>query len=357
MADITQPAASPVRVEDTHVREFLPLLTPSAVKAVHPNQSAQLIAQTRQEIADVIHGNDSSRLVIVVGPCSIHDVAAAYDYAQRLVELRHRYEEELVIVMRTYFEKPRTTVGWTGLVYDPHLDGSEDIPAGIDVSRRLLVDINRLGMPCAVELLDPITPQFYADLVAWAAIGARTVESQVHRQLASGLSMPVGFKNSTDGRVKVAVQAMEAAARPHSFFGITTDGEVAMVRTEGNPDTHIVLRGGTAGPNFDALAVEAAVAVVAGRQVARPIMVDCSHGNSLKDHHRQTPVARDVLAQVRAGRNEIMGLMIESHLSEGRQDWKPNTPLAYGRSITDACIGWDETAALLEECASAVRGR
>ncbi len=353
MSDITNPRP----VEDTHVRELLPLHTPRRVKQRHPNRSHELIANTRSAIADVVHGRDDHRLVVVVGPCSIHDVEAAYDYAHRLVELRGRYEDELVVVMRTYFEKPRTTVGWTGLVYDPQLDGSEDIPTGIDVSRSLLVGINELGVPCAVELLDPITPQYYADLVSWAAIGARTVESQVHRQLASGLSMPVGFKNATDGRVKVAAQAMEASARQHSFFGITTDGEVAMVRTSGNPDVHIVLRGGTSGTNYDAASIDAAASMGADQGIERSVMVDCSHGNSSKDHRRQTGVAQTVLDQVRDGDRRIMGLMIESHLSAGRQDWQPNSELAYGVSITDACIGWDETAELLDACAAAVKGR
>lgn len=345
------------RVEDRHVRELVALEPPESIKRRIPNNRQAEIASARKEISDVIHGVDEHRLVIVVGPCSIHDVAAAHEYAKRLAAARTALAEDLVIVMRTYFEKPRTTVGWTGLVYDPNLDGTEEIPRGLEVSRQLLVDITEMGLPCAVELLDPITPQYYADLVSWAAIGARTVESQTHRQLASGLSMPVGFKNATDGRVSVAAHAMEAAARPHSFFGVNASGSAAMVRTVGNPDTHIVLRGGTRGTNFDETSVKAAVDSVAVRRVARPIMVDCSHGNSEKDHNRQPIVAEEILRQFQNGQQAIMGIMVESHLNEGRQDWSPDGRMQYGVSITDACVDWETTERLLNAAVTAVKAR
>ncbi len=345
------------RVEDTHVRELVALEPPESLKRRIPNGRTAEIAAARQEISDVIHGVDDRRLVLVVGPCSIHDVPAAHEYARRLVEAREALADDLVIVMRTYFEKPRTTVGWTGLVYDPNLDGTEEIPRGLEVSRRLLVDINELGLPCAVELLDPITPQYYADLVAWAAIGARTVESQTHRQLASGLSMPVGFKNATDGRISVAAHAMDAAARPHSFFGVDASGSAAMVRTAGNPDTHMVLRGGSNGTNYDEASIQAAADLVAGSGAPRPIMVDCSHGNSEKDHRRQPAVADEVLRQFRDGQSAIMGLMVESHLHEGRQDWSPDGEIEYGVSITDACVSWETTERVLEAAVAAVRAR
>lgn len=344
-------------VEDTHVRELVALETPDSLKTRIPNQHAEAIARDRARISDVLHGRDEHRLVVVVGPCSIHDTKAALEYASRLAPIAEAVSDDLVIVMRTYFEKPRTTVGWTGLVYDPDLDGTEDIPRGLEVSRQLLADIGDMGLPCAIELLDPITPQYYADLVSWAAIGARTVESQVHRQLASGLSMPVGFKNSTDGRVDVAGHAMRASQRQHSFFGVDASGSAAMVRTAGNPDTHIVLRGGTLGTNFDEASVAEAAAQGVRQGIPRSVMVDTSHGNSQKDHRRQPAVADDVLRQFQAGQNAIMGLMVESHLHEGRQDWSPSEDLAYGVSITDACIHWDDTVALLERCVEAVAGR
>ena len=304
-------------VEDTHVRELVELVTPAALKAQIPNRHADAIARDRARISDVLHGRDDHRLVVVVGPCSIHDTEAAVEYASRLAPLAEQMADDLVIVMRTYFEKPRTTVGWTGLVYDPDLDGTEDIPRGLEVSRQLLADIGDMGLPCAIELLDPITPQYYADLVSWAAIGARTVESQVHRQLASGLSMPVGFKNSTDGRIDVAGHAMKASQRQHSFFGVDASGSAAMVRTAGNPDTHIVLRGGTQGTNFDEASISSAAAAGSVQGIPRSVMVDTSHGNSEKDHRRQPAVADEVLRQFKAGQNAIMGLMVESHSARG----------------------------------------
>jgi 3-deoxy-7-phosphoheptulonate synthase len=351
------PIVIPTSVDDTHIKEIAALKRPSQLKLEIPNRSEGLVADSRQAIADILHGRDTKRLVVVIGPCSIHDVEVAAEYADKLMALRTRYADELLIVMRTYFEKPRTTVGWTGLVYDPQLDGSEDIPTGIEVSRRLLQTINDLGMPCAVELLDPITPQYFADFLSWAAIGARTVESQVHRQLASGMSAPIGFKNSTDGRVDVAVHAMKAAERSHSFFSVNFEGQLAMVRTNGNPDTHIVLRGGAGGPNYDTAAVKDAVARGKAQGIERPVMVDCSHGNSKKDHRRQPIVADEVLRQFKSGQNGIMGLMVESHINAGRQDWAPDVKLDHGVSITDACIGWDDTDLLLEKTAKVVAGR
>jgi 3-deoxy-7-phosphoheptulonate synthase len=347
------------RLEDRHVIALGRLDAPGDVKRRFPTSDAiaRLVMDARRAVSDVVHGKDGDRLVVVVGPCSIHDPEAAFDYARRLHSFTAGVSDELVVVMRTYFEKPRTTVGWKGLVYDPHLDGSYDIASGLDLARQILVEVNGLGLPCAVELLDPITPQYLADLVTWAAIGARTVESQIHRQLASGLSMPVGLKNGTDGRIAAAAHAMTAAGRPHSFFGVDEKGRAAVVRTSGNPDRHLVLRGGRDRGNYDPESVAEAADLVAGQGIVRPIMVDCSHGNSGKDYTRQQAVWDEALSQYAAGQQAIMGLMLESHLRPGRQDWRPDAQLEYGVSITDACIGWDETADLLSAAAAAVRLR
>jgi 3-deoxy-7-phosphoheptulonate synthase len=321
-----------------------------------PAETAAAVRTTRQAIRAVLHGQDP-RLVVVVGPCSIHDPAAAVDYAERLRAATQPLEDALVVVMRTYFEKPRTTVGWKGLVNDPHLDGSCDVQAGLQLARRVLLDVTRVGIACGSELLDPITPQYIADLLAWASIGARTTESQTHREMASGLSMPVGFKNGTDGGVQVAVDAMTSAGHPHTFLGIDVDGVTSTIRTCGNPDRHVVLRGGRAGSNHRREDVERAAALVSDQGIARPIMVDCSHGNSAKNPANQVTVAQEVLTQLPAGAGPrpLMGLLLESHLVGGRQDWKPNQALRYGQSITDGCLGWDETAALLGEIAKAAR--
>jgi 3-deoxy-7-phosphoheptulonate synthase len=308
-------------------------------------------------VRDVLHGRDPDRLVVIVGPCSLHDADAAREYADRLAPLAAAHADALVVVMRTSFEKPRTTVGWKGLVNDPHLDGSCDVEAGLQLARRLLLEINGRGLPCASELLDPVTPQYIGDLVAWAAIGARTTESQTHREMASGLSMPVGFKNGTDGSLASAVNAMISAASPHSFLGISAEGMTAVIKTSGNPDRHLVLRGGGGGPNHGAEHVARAARLAAAEGAPRGVMIDCSHDNSGKDHRRQGGVCREVLAQVRAGQRAILGLMLESNLAEGRQDWVPGAPLRHGVSITDACIGWPETEALLGEIADAVRPR
>jgi len=345
------------QIEDRNLTGLRPLLPPRALKQQLPisDRAAATVIAGRQGIRDMIHGRDTERLLVIVGPCSIHDPSAALEYAGRLRRASEPLADRLHVVMRTYFEKPRTTVGWKGLINDPHLDGSCDVPTGIEQARRLLLEINELGIPCASELLDPFTPQYVADLLAWASIGARTTESQTHRELASGLSMPVGFKNGTDGDLAAAHHAMIAARHAHSFLGITADGRSAVVSTSGNPDRHLVLRGGTAGPNHDADSVAAAAARVAEEGLPRPVMVDCSHGNSRKDPTRQPLVCRDVLAQMRRGRPEILGIMLESNLDAGNQGWIPGQTLRRGVSITDACLGWDETAELLNEMASAVR--
>jgi 3-deoxy-7-phosphoheptulonate synthase len=313
------------------------------------------VASARREIRDIIHGRDAKRLLAIVGPCSIHDADDALEYATRLRRAAEPLRGEICVVMRTYFEKPRTTLGWKGLINDPHLDESCDVAAGLALARRLLLEINELGLPCASELLDPFMPQFVADLLSWAAIGARTSESQPHRELASGLSMPVGFKNGTHGGLGVACDAMITASRPHRFLGISVDGRSAVVSTTGNPDCHLVLRGGSSGPNHDAASIAEALARVADQGIARPIMIDCSHGNSQKDHARQPAVCLDVLRQRHAGNDAIMGLMLESNLEPGNQPWCPGRPLRRGVSITDTCIGWNQTEDLLNEIAAVVK--
>ena len=343
-------------LEDINVSAVVNLRTPREIKRELPlgQEAAATVRRARRELRDILHGRDRERIAVVVGPCSIHDPDAAMDYAERLRALAEPLSDRLVVVMRTYFEKPRTTVGWKGLVNDPDLDGSCDIERGLELARRLLIDINALGLPCGTEVLDPVTPQYFGDAISWAAIGARTTESQTHREMASGLSMPVGFKNGTDGGLEVALHAIIAAGHPHAFLGIDADGVAAVVRTRGNPDRHVVLRGGGGRTNYAAPDIAAAAKAVAGEGIARPVMVDCSHGNSAKDHRRQVPVARDVLATLREGEERVMGLLIESNIGEGRQDWGTGK-LRYGVSITDACIGWDETAALLVELAAGAR--
>jgi 3-deoxy-7-phosphoheptulonate synthase len=336
---------------------MVPLITPDDLLARQPLDPAarDVVLAARQAIRRIIHGQDRRRLVVVIGPCSIHDPAAAFDYAQRLKPVADAARDELLIVMRTYFEKPRTTVGWKGLINDPFLDGSCDISTGLERARALLLRVNALGVPCASEVLDPITPQYIADLLSWSVIGARTTESQTHREMASGLSMPVGFKNGTDGSLDVALNAMTSARQPHSFLGINSQGLTSIVRTLGNPDRHIVLRGGNGQPNYSPEEIQRAAELAAGQSIARPIMVDCSHGNANKDHRQQGHVCREVLRQFREGQRAIMGLMLESNLYPGRQDWRPGAHLEHGVSITDACIGWEETEGLLQEMATAVR--
>ena len=313
--------------------------------------AADLVVRTRQEISDLVHGKDN-RLLVIIGPCSIHDPKAALEYAERLLPLRKKYEKELLIVMRVYFEKPRTTVGWKGLINDPHLDGTFDINFGLRQARKLLLNLNEMGMPASTEFLDMITPQYYADLISWGAIGARTTESQVHRELSSGLSCPVGFKNGTDGNLKIAIDAIGAASHPHHFLSVTKTGHSAIVQTAGNSDCHVILRGGKE-PNYDSSHVTAAAEACEKAGVPSKLMVDFSHANSRKDFKRQMEVAADIANQLRNGEDHIMGVMVESHLVEGRQD----KPVTYGQSITDACIGWPDTEALLAELAEANRGR
>jgi len=343
-------------IEDRNLAGIRALPAPRELKARLPLSAAaaETVSAARAGIRAAIHGRDP-RLLVVVGPCSIHDPDAALDYADRLGELARQLAGELLIVMRTYFEKPRTTVGWKGLINDPHLDGSCDVVAGLEIARRLLLRINERRVPCASEVLDPFTPQFTADLLAWASIGARTSESQTHRELASGLSTPVGFKNPTSGDLQAARNAMISAAHPHSFLGIDAQGRSAVVSTTGNPDRHMVLRGGGGRANHGREDVAAALALVADLGLARPVMVDCSHDNSAKDHTRQAATCREVLEQIRGGQAGILGLLLESNLEAGRQGWTPGAALRRGVSITDACMGWDETAALLAEAAAAVR--
>lgn len=341
------------QTDDIRIKEIKELLPPIAHLYELPisDKAAEVVHDTRHAIADLVHGRDS-RLLVIIGPCSIHDPQAALEYAQKLKVLREQYVNELLIVMRVYFEKPRTTVGWKGFINDPHIDGSYDINYGIRQARQLLLDLNNLGIPAATEFLDMITPQYYADLISWGAIGARTTESQVHRELASGLSCPVGFKNGTDGNLKIAIDAIRAASNPHHFLSVTKAGHSAIVRTSGNPDCHIILRGGQE-PNYSHAHIIAAVAELQKTQVTPQLMIDFSHANSHKDYKQQMTVAKDVAAQIKAGEQHIMGVMVESHLQEGRQD----QPQVYGQSITDACIGWSETEQLLALLAEAAKTR
>jgi 3-deoxy-7-phosphoheptulonate synthase len=342
------------------VESVRPLLSPAILLEEIPlaAESAETVASARRQIAQVLTGADD-RLLVVVGPCSIHDPAAALEYGDRLREVRARLAAELLVVMRVYFEKPRSTVGWKGLINDPDLDETFRINKGLRAARALLATLTARGVPCGTEFLDPISPQFVADAVSWGAIGARTVESQVHRELASGLSMPIGFKNGTYGTVQIAVDAVTASAQPHRFLGVTEQGLAAIVTTLGNPDCHVILRGGTKGPNYDAASVADAAAAMGKAGLRANLMIDCSHGNSRKDFRAQPAVARAVAAQVASGGSggPIMGVMIESHLIEGRQDLTAGRELAYGQSITDACLGWQDTVPLLEELASTVRSR
>jgi 3-deoxy-7-phosphoheptulonate synthase len=317
--------------------------------------ASRTVFTTRNEIHRILHGADD-RLLVVIGPCSIHDVNAAKDYAARLTEYRERLSDQLVIVMRVYFEKPRTTVGWKGLINDPRLDGSFRINEGLRVARELLLDLSDSGMPAGCEYLDMITPQYIADLVSWGAIGARTTESQIHRELASGLSCPVGFKNGTDGNVRIALDALRAAQSPHHFLSVTKGGHSAIVETKGNEDCHIILRGGKE-PNYDAVSVDAAGKALAEAGLPARIMIDFSHSNSSKKHELQVEVGHSVAEQIAAGDNRLFGVMIESHLKGGRQDLVPGQDLTYGMSITDACLGWEDSTGVLEELAQAVEKR
>ena len=344
--------------DDLRIDRLRPLIPPAILMEQYAltEAASTTVAEGREAVTRILLGQDE-RLLAVVGPCSIHDVAAARDYAARLHAAADRLREDLLIVMRVYFEKPRTTVGWKGLINDPRLDGSFAINEGLGLARGLLLDLAEMGLPAGCEFLDTITPQFIADLVTWGAIGARTTESQVHRELASGLSMPVGFKNGTDGNIQIAVDAIRAASHPHQFLSVTKQGLAAIVVTRGNDACHLILRGGHRRPNYHAEDVEAAARALQRAGLAPRIMIDCSHGNSGKDPARQPAVARHVATQVADGSRSVFGVMIESHLVGGRQDVRPGQPLTYGQSITDACLTWDDTVPVLEELAKAARAR
>lgn len=349
-------------LENTNIEFMTPTKIPVELKLEIPNNSSDLVIGTRNEIRDILHGRDTNRLLLIVGPCSIHDIEAALEYAKRLAQLKTKLEDDTVVVMRTYFEKPRTTVGWKGLMYQPNLDGKGDISnEGLTLSRQVLADVNFRGLPCSVEFLDTFTPQYIADFISWGAVGARTVESQLHRQLASGLSMTVGFKNSTEGNITVAVDAMQSTAGPHTFPSTDEYARPVIVGTKGNPDTHVILRGGNKGPNYDGGSVAETLRLIDERNLlgptSRPVMIDASHGNSEKDYRRQPSVIRHVLEQIQNGQKRIMGFMIESNINEGQQKLVPGEALKYGVSITDGCIGWEETEKLLTECARSVRPR
>lgn len=351
------PASLNRQVDDVRIRDIFELAPPShLLREFKPNDAVeQLVFDTRRDIHKVLHGADD-RLVVIVGPCSIHEKKSALEYATRLKALREELRNDLIVIMRVYFEKPRTTVGWKGLINDPLLDGSFKINEGLRLARELLLDINELGVPAATEFLDTLTPQYYADLISWGAIGARTTESQVHRQLASGMSCPMGFKNGTDGNIKIAVDAIKAAAAPHFFLSVTKGGHSAIVSTNGNEDCHVILRGGKA-PNYDAASVQASAAELAKAGLPQHLMIDFSHANSSKQHEKQVEVSADVGRQIASGDARIFGVMIESHLSGGRQDLTPGKALEYGVSITDACIDWAATEGVLRQLAGDVQKR
>jgi 3-deoxy-7-phosphoheptulonate synthase len=341
------------------VRNARPIVTPAVLYQEVPMSasSEHLVAQTRHAILNILSGRDP-RVLVVVGPCSIHDPVAALDYATRLRAVADRLSDDLLIVMRVYFEKPRTTVGWKGLINDPHLDESFDIDAGLRIARKLLRDINELGVPCGTELLDPISPTYISGLMSWGAIGARTTESQVHRELASGLSMPIGFKNGTDGTISIAVDAVLSSAQQHHFLGVTEQGMAGIISTAGNRECHIILRGGAKGTNYDSASVRSAADQLDRAGLRRAlIMVDCSHGNSSKDFRRQPAVAADLADQLTTGQPDLMGIMLESNLVEGRQCLENGHAKTYGQSITDGCIGWETTIPVLEHLAKAVTAR
>ena len=345
-------------MEETHnlrVERIEPLVAPAELRATLPlsDRSAQFIAQTRRAIEAILEGRDGRRLAIV-GPCSIHDPKAALEYARRLAPLRERLADRLLICMRVYFEKPRTTVGWKGLINDPHMDGRCDVATGLLRARALLLQLADMGMPTATETLDPVSPQYLSDLISWTAIGARTTESQTHREMASGLSMPVGFKNGTDGGLTVALNAMQASRASHSFIGIDEAGQVGVVRTAGNHATHVVLRGGSGGPNYCETDVRAAAERLGAAGLSPRVLIDCSHANSSKRHENPPRVLEDVAQQLERGGQAILGVMLESHLVAGRQDYRPGEPLTYGQSITDACIDFPTTELALERLARAV---
>jgi 3-deoxy-7-phosphoheptulonate synthase len=344
--------------DDVRIERLRPLLPPAILmeEIAQSETSTTTVATSREAVTRVLRKADD-RLIVVVGPCSIHDVTAAREYAQRLKKEADRLADDLLVIMRVYFEKPRTTVGWKGLINDPNLDGSFAINEGLRLARRLLLDLAEMGLPAGCEFLDPITPQFIADLVAWGAIGARTTESQVHRDLASGLSMPVGFKNGTDGNLQIAVDAVRAAAHPHQFLSVMKEGLAAIVATRGNPDCHVILRGAAGGSNHDSTHVNKAALMLKQASLPQRLMIDCSHGNSNKDHTKQALVAGDIAQQLENGERAIAGVMMESHLIGGKQALQHGIRLTYGQSITDACMAWEETVPVLEQLAAAVAKR
>ncbi len=342
---------------DLHVVETRPLMSPALLHRDLPldKSASEVVSTSRKKIQSILHGIDP-RILVIVGPCSVHDVDAAIEYANRLAPLRDKYSQQLEIVMRVYFEKPRTTVGWKGLINDPHLDDSYDINTGLRKARGLLLDLAKQGMPAATELLDPVVPQYIADLISWTAIGARTTESQTHREMASGLSMPVGYKNGTDGTATIAINAMQAASKPHHFLGINNDGHASIVSTTGNPHGHLVLRGGKNGTNYHLDAINLIADELSQFKMPAKVMVDCSHGNSNKDFRRQSEVLLEVASQLKSGSKNVMGVMIESHLVEGNQKLNSDlSKLTYGQSVTDACISFSTTEVLLEELAESVK--
>jgi 3-deoxy-7-phosphoheptulonate synthase len=350
------------QTDDQRIKDITVLPPPEHLIRFFPIRGSgieSLIAQTRRNIQRIMSGEDD-RLLVILGPCSIHDPAAALEYARKLQAVREQYKDTLEVVMRVYFEKPRTTVGWKGLINDPYLDGSYRIDEGLRIARQLLIDINRLGVPAGSEFLDVISPQYIGDLISWGAIGARTTESQVHRELASGISAPIGFKNGTDGNIRIATDAIQSASRGHHFLSVHKNGQVAIVHTAGNKDCHVILRGGKA-PNYDAASVEAACKDLQAAGLPATLMVDCSHANSSKQHERQRDVARDIAGQIAGGSHSVFGVMIESHLHAGAQKFTPGkddaAQLEYGKSITDACLGWDDSVACLADLAAAVQAR
>jgi 3-deoxy-7-phosphoheptulonate synthase len=358
----TRPADRTSQTDDERIKDITVLPPPEHLIRffpIHGSAVETLITDTRRSIKNIMAGKDD-RLLVIIGPCSIHDPAAALDYARRLKGVRDQYKDTLEIVMRVYFEKPRTTVGWKGLINDPYLDESFRIDEGLRIARQLLIEINRLGLPAGSEFLDVISPQYLGDLISWGAIGARTTESQVHRELASGISAPIGFKNGTDGNIKIATDAIQAAAGGHHFLSVHKNGQVAIVQTNGNPDCHVILRGGKT-PNYDATHVAAACADLAKAKLPPTLMVDCSHANSSKQHEKQLEVAKDIAGQISSGSKSVFGVMVESHLQAGAQKFTPGkddaSKLEYGKSITDACLGWDDSLESLAVLSAAVTAR
>jgi 3-deoxy-7-phosphoheptulonate synthase len=356
------PADRTSQTDDQRIEDITVLPPPEHLIRFFPISGTpveKLINNTRKTIHNILHGKDD-RLLVIMGPCSIHDPVAAMEYARRLRDVREQHKDHLEIVMRVYFEKPRTTVGWKGLINDPYLDGSFRIDEGLRIARQLLIEINRLGLPAGSEFLDVISPQYIGDLISWGAIGARTTESQVHRELASGLSAPIGFKNGTDGNIRIATDAIQAAGRGHHFLSVHKNGQVAIVQTKGNPDCHVILRGGKA-PNYDAASVATACADLQAAKLPTTLMVDCSHANSSKQHQKQMDVAADIADQIRGGSKQVFGLMVESHIKAGNQKFNPGADdvnqLEYGQSITDACIDWEHSVQLLQNLSDAVQAR